>query len=118
MIERFLGRISRQIIKSEVDEQAYAKYVQLQQTPGWEWYMRNLLLLKGLMAEDVLSPAFSKLEPHEKDARQRAYAGINGFLDWLLNPLLPAQKHLRLVRQASKMEATRKEATKSKGVKK
>lgn len=119
MIEKFLNRISRQIIKSEKDEQMYAKYAQLQDTPGWQWYMRRLLLLKGLMAEEVLSPAFSKLEPHEKDARQRAYAGINSLLDWLMNPLAPAHRHLRLVQQASKMEATAKaEATKKKGAKK
>ena len=117
MIERFLGRISREIIKSAEDEQKYAKYVQLQQTDGWHWYMRKLLLIKGLMAEEVLSPAFSKLPPHEKDVRQQAYAGINSLLDWLMNPMLPAQKHLRLVQQASKMEATRKEATKQKGAK-
>lgn len=56
-------------------------------TPEWKIYRDILMTVKGVMAEEVFSRAYTALDADEKDAQQRAFFHINQMLEFLMNPL-------------------------------
>lgn len=81
-------------------------YVSMKGQHGWEIHTEMLMLLRGAIAEDMLSPEYTELPAVEKDVQQRAYSMVDALIMFLLNPLAKAEKRARFVRGFE--EATRR----------
>lgn len=53
----------------------------------WKFYKQMLLIIKGIMANDMFSKQFTTLDTKEKDIAQRTYYNIDQILTFLLDPL-------------------------------
>jgi len=66
-----------------------------------------LLLLRGRIAEELLSRRFTEKDQATKDVEQRAYMMVDELIRFLLNPLEKAQKRANFARQfQERVEAT------------
>lgn len=106
-----LRKLSQKLVASEQDRLKYNKYEQMRHHEGWAMHVEILMYLRGLIAEDVLSESFTKLEPKEKDAQQRAYAMVSDVVLFLVDPLVEARKLQQIKNHNTRMEATVKGAT-------
>jgi len=61
-------------------------YERAMKTPQWEFLRDSILVLRGNMANELLSLRFAKLDPNEKDVQQRVYYHFNQLLEFLEHP--------------------------------
>ena len=81
--------------------------MQMRSHQGWEVHQEILLLLRGKIAEELLSRKFSDQDSYTKDVEQRAYMLVDELIRFLLNPLEKAQKRARFARELEqRVEAT------------
>jgi hypothetical protein len=79
-------------MKTNPDDRRLSHYWEMRQHPGWEVHQEILMMIRGKIAEEVLSERFTRLDIGEKDARQRAYNMVNQLIKFLVNPMEIAQK--------------------------
>ena len=91
-MKNLINRLAVKVTSSAEDEQKRHKYEQMQAFDGWKTHQEYLLTIRGLMAEELLSDAFSALKPLEKDSIQRAYAMVDQMIIFLLDPLVKARR--------------------------
>lgn len=53
----------------------------------WKFYKQMLLIIRGIMANNMFSKQFTTLDTKEKDVAQRTYYNIDQILMFLLDPL-------------------------------
>ena len=53
----------------------------------WKFYKQMLLIIRGIMANNMFSKQFTTLDAKEKDIAQRTYYNIDQILTFLLDPL-------------------------------
>lgn len=63
-----------------------AAYERVLKSKEWEFVRDTLLTLKSRMLNDMLSLEYTKLDPTEKDVRQRAYYQMDELITFLSNP--------------------------------
>jgi len=80
----------------EAASQEFLKFYQLRQEPGWKEMIRMIHIANGLMAQEMLGEKFTDLPAEEKDIKQRVYANIRIFLNFLENPSLELEKAMYL----------------------
>ena len=97
-MRKILNELSAHYANFEENLQKITVYGQMKQHPGWNVHQELLMLCRGKLAEEVLSKRFTELESTEKDVRQRAYAMVDDFIKFLLNPLAKAQKRAEFMR--------------------
>lgn len=66
----------------------YARYIEL---PEGRFVKDTFLVLKGTILNTMLSAAYTKLDPVEKDVMQRTFFNITQMLDFLMNPVRAIQ---------------------------
>ena len=91
-MQRILRRISHQIVKDASAGEDYRKYESLKSHEGWKVHQKYLLLVVGMIADEILGKNFTALDAYEKDVLQRAYAMANQLIGFLLDPLAEARK--------------------------
>lgn len=113
-MKQILREISEHYLKANQDDRKMSVYMQFKQHPGWEIHKELLYLIRGKLAEEMLSERFTKLDRLEKDARQRAFAYTDEVIRFLINPLEKALKKTefrnafeRKIREATATGATR-----------
>ena len=85
-MKEIIRDISIHYFKTNQDDRKMSTYIaMMQQHPGWEVHRELLFLLRGKLAEELLSARFTKLDKDEKDAKQRAYAYCDELIMFLLN---------------------------------
>lgn len=67
----------------------YARYIEL---PEGRFVKDTFMVLKGTILNTMLSSAYTKLDPTEKDVMQRTFYNITQLLDFLLSPVKEIQK--------------------------
>lgn len=93
------------------------QYMDMQKSEGWKVHQQMLLMMRGMIAEEMLSSRFTKLDEREKDVRQRAYHNVNEVIGFLLKPIEKAVKKAEFSRnferemQRHMQGATQKGAT-------
>jgi len=92
---------------SNVQSQISA-YVSMKGTPGWRVHVEMLMLLRGAIAEEMLSNDFTELDATEKDIQQRAYSMVEDLIMFLTNPLKIAQERAKFVRGFNREMTKRK----------
>lgn len=105
-MNKHINKVLKELFGSDAGQQAFRKYYQMTEHPGWKTHQDILITLKGLIVEEILSKKFTDLSSSEKDVQQRAYAGINEIIDFLINPVSKAQKLNAIKLHNTKMEAT------------
>ena len=85
-MQKFVKQIAKLYVSDEGAAQSFQKFYRLRQEEGWTEFIRLLHVIQGFMAEELLSDRFAQLSPTDKDVRQRTYAGIRRFLNFLENP--------------------------------
>ena len=70
---------------------------------GWPVHQEFLLLMRGSLAEEMLSSTFTKLDKDEKDSKQRAYSYVDEVIKFLLNPVEKAQRFAGIMKHNQKM---------------
>ena len=93
-MKKILAEVSmvfRDITQPTIQKKISA-YTQMKGQYGWSVHQELLMLIRGKMAEEILSERFTKLDATEKDARQRAYHMADNLIMFLLNPLKKAQE--------------------------
>ena len=104
MLKLRLNKLTHSIFSDEVQKGLYDKYIQMQEHEGFKHFLLPyLLMLRGYMAEDVLSEKFSRLEPYEKDVNQRAYALCSDLILWIIQPDAQARRLARIKTHNLKM---------------
>lgn len=73
-------------------------YASMKGQYGWEVHTEMLMLLRGAIAEDLLSADFTELPSTEKDIQQRAYAMVDDLIMFLINPLAKAEQRAKFIR--------------------
>lgn len=107
-MNRLLRKLAEKYVASEEEKEKFGKYVDMTRTEGWKTHVEMLTYLQGFIIQDMLSPEFTELEPIKKDTLQRAYAGVNEVLTFLVNPYAKARSIIAIKRHNNKMEATRR----------
>jgi len=97
-VRKILNELSDFYANTEDNLQRITAYGQMKNHPGWAVHQEILMLCRGKIAEEVLSKRFTDLGSTEKDVRQRAYAIVDEFIKFLLNPLAKAQKRANFER--------------------
>lgn len=105
-MKRLLRAISRNYVESDPDDRKLSSFIEMRSHPGWETMQELIYNIRNSMAEDMLTEAFTKLPPDEKDTRQRAYAHVTEILKFLVNPLELAIKRAEFSRGIDKMMGT------------
>jgi hypothetical protein len=82
--------------KDEAAGQEFMKFYRLRQEPGWNELIRMIHIANGLMAQEMLGDRFTELPEKEKDVKQRVFAGIRVFLNFLENPSSELEKAMYL----------------------
>ena len=70
-MRKILNRVSKKILAFEKDQRNFAAYENMMAHPGWPIHVEYLMLIRGLIATELLSPTFTKLDANEKDVVQR-----------------------------------------------
>ena len=73
-------------------------YATMKSHPGWDVHIEMLMLLRGSIAEELLSERFTKLDAREKDVQQRAFSMVDQLIKFLTNPLAQAQERAKVYR--------------------
>jgi len=111
-MQRHIRKLQKDFFTTNKGHHALSKYAQMMEHEGWKIHQDCLIYLKGLILDDLLGSRFTELKPIEKDVRQRAYAGVNEIIDFLLNPVAQARNANAIRQHNMKMEATVRGATK------
>lgn len=106
MMGRHVRELVRFLYNSEQGLQALHKYEQMQQHEGWNVHTDTMIMLKGMILQDMIGRTFTELPPTEKDVRQRAYVGVIEVLDFLINPSAKARNQNDISNHNRKMGAT------------
>lgn len=85
-----------------------AAYTSMKGQYGWEVHTEMLMLIRGAVAEEMLSMDFTELPATEKDVQQRAYAMVDELIMFLLNPLAKAEQRARFIRGINREMTKRK----------
>jgi len=107
-VDKILRKISQNLISSPDDNVKLHKYENLKDHPGWPVHQELLLLMRGSIAETLLSKSFTKLNEKEKDVRQRAYFQVDQIIQFLLNPAGGAAQYLKLKKHNQRMDSATK----------
>ena len=114
-MHKILVKLSRRIVSSDEERRKCGNVEDMMKHEGWRTFAEWLLIMRGFMAEDLLSEGFTNKESIEKDIQQRAYHLADEIILFLLNPLGKAQKLARYqnlvktLQGATKMGATKKQ---------
>jgi hypothetical protein len=101
---------------SKQDEVKRQTYFDMMKSEGWKYHVENLMYLRGIVAEDMLSERFTVLKPLEKDSAQRAYAMVDQVILYLINPMAEASRLSTIMAHNAKIQgATTKGATAKEG---
>jgi len=90
-----LRQLSEHYAARESEDRKLSTYIAMRKHEGWEVHQEMMLILRGMIAGELLSDRFTKLDATEKDVQQRAYSYTNDLIDFLLNPLEKAVKRAR-----------------------
>ena len=99
VIKKLLKKLSRDFYSSESVEGTVSSYKEMMRSKGWEIHSNLLYTLMTMIANDMLSERFTKLDQEEKDLQQRTYAHIDAICRFLLNPT----QHVEQVNQLVKL---------------
>ncbi|MDY6856719.1 MAG: hypothetical protein SWO11_18830 [Thermodesulfobacteriota bacterium] len=91
-----LIQVIDQIFSNDVSRQRLEQYIRLKDEPGWEFHKDILLLIQGIMTNDMLSRQFTDLGAMEKDVRQRAYRMVYEVTMFLMDPMKFSEKHFAI----------------------
>ena len=91
-MRKILNELSSHYADIERNSRAILVYAQMESHPGWSVHKEMLMLLRGHIAEELLSKRFTELDATEKDVQQRAYSMVDDFIKFMLNPLAQAKK--------------------------
>jgi hypothetical protein len=83
-------------------------YATMKGHPGWNVHVEMLMLLRGLVAEEILSKNFTNLDATEKDIQQRAYSMVEELIMFLINPLKKAEERAKFIRGFNREMTNRK----------
>ena len=70
-----------------VTDRKLTKYIEMRKHQGWPVHEELLLLIRGKIAEELLSKRFTEKDMTTKDVEQRAYMMVDELIRFLLNPL-------------------------------
>ncbi len=95
-----MRRIITQLSKkySDVNDRKLTKYLAMRSHEGWAVHQEMLLLLRGMIAEELLSRRFTEKDKDSKDVEQRAYMMVDELIRFLINPLEKAIKRAQFAR--------------------
>lgn len=97
-MKSLLREISIAFANSNQDDRKMSSYYGMMEHDGWKVHQEFLWLIRGKLAEEMLSERFTNLDQQEKDSRQRAYYYCDELVRFLLAPLERAQKVAKLRR--------------------
>lgn len=106
-MDKHIRKLWTMLTKTAEGQQSLTKYAQMANHEGWKVHQDMMLILKGLIVEDMLTKRFTELSPIDKDVRQRAYAQVVEVIDFLHNPQAKAQNMTAIQTHNRRMEATR-----------
>lgn len=95
-MKKFVRQIAKLYASDEAAAQEFMKFYRLRDEPGWAEMVRMIHITRGFMAQEMLSERFTELPEKDKDIKQRVYAGLQVFLDFLENPSLELEKAMYL----------------------
>lgn len=104
-MRKILRDISVNFLNQNEIDGKLVKYLEMKKHKGWEVHQEFLLLMRGAIAEDMLSATFTKLDKDEKDSKQRAYSHVDEIIRFLLNPVEKAQKFAGIMKHNQKLSA-------------
>jgi len=96
-MKKIINDLSSHYADFEKNNRAITAYASMESHPGWSVHKEMLLLLRGQIAEELLSKRFTELSATDKDVQQRAYSMVDDFIQFLLNPLSQAKKRAQLM---------------------
>lgn len=102
-MRHLLRGIGQHFYERDVDDRKLTEYVSMRQHVGWGTHREMLLTLRGMIATELLSDRFTKLDATEKDVQQRAYSHVNELINFLLNPLDLATRRAQFKREFDKL---------------
>ena len=95
-MRKFVMEIAKQCVSDDAFVQNFRQFLDMRSDPSWQAFVRLLHTVQGLMATELLSDRFAKEDALEKDIKQRTYANIRHFLEFLENPSLELQRAMFL----------------------
>ena len=104
-MDKILRAISQKLVSSPDETIKLHHYQNLKDHPGWAVHQELLLLMRGTIAETLLSAKFTKLPQDEKDVMQRAYFQVDQIIQFLLSPARGAEQYLKIKQHQQKMES-------------
>ena len=96
MIDHVLKNLSSKLLCENQDTRKLSNYIEMRQHPGWAVHQELLLLIRGSIAEYLLSSEFTNMLMDEKDIIQRSYSEIDKMIRFLLNPMSRIQNIARI----------------------
>lgn len=95
-MKKFVKQISKLYSSNEEAAQEFMKFYRLRDEPGWIEFVKIIHITRGFMAQEMLGDKFTNLPEKEKDIKQRVFAGLQVFLNFLENPSLELEKAMYL----------------------
>ena len=111
-MESILREISVTYWRGNNDDRKLTNYVAMRQHPGWPVLQEFLLLMRGTIAENMLSKRFTELDCTEKDIRQRTYYNMDEVIRFLLDPVSKARKLAGIAKHNQKMTPSKGQGAK------
>ena len=87
MRKNILTEIAKWWEQSDEFKRGIGEYERVINSKDWQFIKELLMGMQGIIVNDMLSKAFTKLDATEKDVSQRAYYQTVQILNFLANPL-------------------------------
>ena len=97
-MKKILHDVTVHYLSTEERDRKLTAYSRLMKNENWPVHSEFLLLIRGMIAEEVLSDRFTKLDKEEKDSRQRAFNNVDALIQFLLNPIKNAENIAKIKR--------------------
>lgn len=103
-MKSILGDISRSFLTQSGIDSKLTSYLLMREHAGWKVHEEMLLLMRAMIAQEMLSKKFTKLDKEEKDIMQRSYYNASEIIKFLLNPAESAKSYVKMMRQTTQRE--------------
>ncbi len=106
MIEKFLGKLSREFWATEENQRQYAHYHDMTKMKGWNTHQTLLIKIGNELSTYMFSKEYTELSKEEKDIQQRAFVIVKKAIFFLLEPLKGAERMAVIEQHNQKLEST------------
>lgn len=111
-MQKILARIAETYVQTEDGRNGLVKYFDMKAHPGWKVHQSFLVHMGSLLADEVLTRQFQKLETEERLSKLAAYSMVSEIIKFLIDPTKVLEKMAGIAKHNIQAENPRRETRK------